>query len=95
MEARRRNCDQRNALNDEIRNARKVNADLRQKISETEARMKGKPKDKVDRATEAYRKQLSESGKTVRRCSLEIRRLEKEAHTLNLPEEKRNNGADE
>ncbi|MBQ9430277.1 MAG: carboxypeptidase regulatory-like domain-containing protein [Kiritimatiellae bacterium] len=94
MAARRRNCDQRNALNDEIRNARKVNAELRQKISETEARMKGKPKDKVDRATEAYRKQLSESGKTVRRCSLEIRRLEKEAHTLNLPDESRKDKED-
>ena len=89
IEARMANFRKQVELNDEIVKAREVNASLREKIRETEERMKEKPKDEVERATMTYRSELTASGDIVRRCSKEISRLKKESHTLNLPEEKR------
>ena len=88
-EARLANRQKRHDLQVEINRCREVNKGLRESIKKEESRLKGKNPAEIEKATRTLREKLKASGQRVHECFDELERLKKEAHTLNLPEEKR------
>ena len=89
LEARLENRKKQYEMLKEINRCREVNKALRESIKKEEERLKGGNQAEIEKATKGLREKLKESGSRVHHCFDEIERLKKEAHTLNLPEEKR------
>ncbi len=89
IDARMENYKKRNELSTKMRELRTKDTHVRREIEMIKTSMKGEPKSKIDKAYEKQQKWIKETDGIFREYRKELIRLEKEAHTLNLPDESR------
>ncbi len=94
IDARLQNYKKRNELLTKMRELRTKDTQVRREIEMIKTSMKGEPKSKIDKAYEKQQKWIKETDGIFREYRKELIRLEKEAHTLNLPEESRKDKED-
>ena len=78
-----------------MRELRTKDTHVRREIEMIKTSMKGEPKSKIDKAYEKQQKWIKETDGIFREYRKELIRLEKEAHTLNLPDESQKDEVDE
>ncbi|MBQ9432586.1 MAG: hypothetical protein IJU44_13645 [Kiritimatiellae bacterium] len=95
IDARMENYKKRNELSTKMRELRTKDTHVRREIEMIKTSMKGEPKSKIDKAYEKQQKWIKETDGIFREYRKELIRLEKEAHTLNLPDESQKDEVDE
>ena len=89
MGARIENYQKRDELERKMQDLRNEDSRRRDEIQSIKEQMRGEAADKIEEACEQHWKWIKETDGTFREYRKELMRLRAEAHTLNLPEEKR------